>query len=183
MSRIGKLPIEVPKGVDVNITKNKVTVKGPKGTLEKEFLPEVDILMEDNKILVKRHGDTGPKKAVHGLTRALLANMVTGVSTGFSKKLEIHGVGYKVGLSGKKIILNVGYSNPVEVEIPKGLECTIEGSKGKENILIISGHNNEQVGQFSADVRKIRPPEPYKGKGIRYSNEYVRRKAGKRGVK
>lgn len=183
MSRIGRLPIDIPKGVEVKIKDNKVTVKGPKGTLEKQFLPEVDILMEGKTIVIKRNGETGPERAVHGLTRALIANMITGVSEGFSKKLEVNGVGYKVSIDRKKIVLNVGYSNPVEVLIPEGLQCSVEGAKGKENILVISGHNNEQVGQFSADVRKIRPPEPYKGKGIRYIDEVVRRKAGKRGAK
>jgi large subunit ribosomal protein L6 len=183
MSRIGRLPIKIPKGVEVKIDGLKVTVKGPKGTLEREFLPLVEIVKEEDTLYVKRKGETKKEKSVHGLTRALLNNMVVGVSEGFTKKLQVLGVGYRVQLKGNNIVFNVGYSHPVEVKVPEGLSCSLEGDKGKENILVITGHDKEQLGQFAANLRKIRPPEPYKGKGIRYLDEYVRKKAGKRGVK
>lgn len=175
MSRIGKKPIEIPAGVEVKVEGQKVTVKGPKGELVREFRPEVKIELKDKEVLTSISLDTKLAKSLWGLTRMLISNMVKGVSEGFEKKLEIQGVGYRAEVAGKDLNLNMGYSHPVKLEIPEGLTAIVE-----KNIITISGINKEAVGQFAANVRKVRKPEPYKGKGIRYVGEYVRRKVGKK---
>lgn len=180
MSRIGLAPIEIPKGVEINIDKgNHVTVKGPKGELARKLAHDMDISVEDSVIKVARPTDQKHHRALHGLTRALLNNMVVGVTTGFEKRLDLVGVGYRVAAQGNKLTLTVGYSQPVELDAPKGIEVEVQGT----NKIIIKGTNKEQVGEFAAKVRKVRPPEPYKGKGIRYEGERVRRKEGKAGAK
>ena len=180
MSRIGRLPIDIPAGVEVKIEEgNKVTVKGPKGTLEKCLPVEMTIKQEDNQVVVTRPNDLKKMKSLHGLTRSLIANMITGVSEGYEKKLEINGVGYRAAKSGKKLTLTLGYSHPVEMEDPEGIESIVEGT----NKIIVKGIDKEKVGQFAAEIRTKRPPEPYKGKGIKYSDEYIRRKVGKTGKK
>lgn len=180
MSRIGLAPIEIPKGVEINIDKgNYVTVKGPKGELARKLAHEMDITVEDSVIKISRPTDQKHHRALHGLTRALLNNMVVGVTTGFEKRLDLVGVGYRVAAQGNKLTLTVGFSQPVELDAPKGIEVQVEGT----NKIIIKGTNKEQVGEFAAKVRKVRPPEPYKGKGIRYEGERVRRKEGKAGAK
>lgn len=179
MSRIGLAPIEIPKGVDINIDKgNKVTVKGPKGELARKLAHDMNISVEDAMIKVTRPTNQKHHRALHGLTRALLNNMVVGVTTGFEKRLNLVGVGYRCAAQGNKLTLTVGYSQPVEMDAPKGIEVEVEGT----NKIIIKGIDKEQVGEFAANVRKVRPPEPYKGKGIRYEGEYVRRKEGKTGA-
>ena len=176
MSRIGKLPITVPAGVQVDIDGKNVKVKGPKGELKRTFTPVVDIQMEESQIVVTRSSDEKTVRALHGTTRAVLQNMVTGVSEGFTKTLEIQGVGYKAEMDGVKLVINVGFSHPVFVEPPAGITFDVTE---KNRFIVINGSNKEVVGQVAADIRKIRPPEPYKGKGIRYLGERVRRKAGK----
>ena len=177
MSRIGKAPIEVPSGVDVAIDGASVTVKGSKGELSREFSDRVAFELDNGHVTVTRRDDTRESRALHGLSRALLANMVIGVSEGFSKELEIQGVGYRAALKGKAVELQVGFSHLVLVEAPDGVTFEVpEPSK-----IVVSGIDKEQVGQQAANIRKVRPPEPYKGKGIRYAGEYVRRKAGKAG--
>ncbi len=178
MSRIGRLPVTLPKGVTVNINKNSVTVKGPKGELQRDFPPEINLKQEDGQIVVTRNSDHRTHRAKHGLTRALLNNMVTGVSTGFRRQLYIEGVGYRAVIEGKKLVLNVGYSHNVVFEPPAGVSFEIDKT-GRE--LTVSGIDKELVGEISARIRRTRPPEPYKGKGIRYAEEKVRRKAGKAG--
>lgn len=178
MSRIGNQPIEVPAGVDVRLDGGSVTIKGPKGQLDMELRPEVELeLGDDGRVLtVKRKRDTRASRAYHGLTRALVSNMVVGVSKGFAKKLEIVGVGYNARLQGSSVLrLAIGFCHPVDFEIPEGLtiECPTNVS------ILISGCDRQQVGQFAAKVRAIRPPEPYNAKGIRYEGEYIQRKAGK----
>jgi len=177
MSRIGKMPILLPKGVEVRIDGNTVTVKGPKGELVRDILPEITIQQDDGQLLVGRPSDQQRHRAMHGLTRTLVDNMVRGVSEGFSKTLEMQGVGYRAQMQGNDLQLAVGFSHPVNVPPPTGIEFEVEGTTR----IVVKGINKEQVGQVAADVRKIRPPEPYKGKGIRYLGEYVRRKAGKAG--
>ena len=180
MSRIGRMPIAIPAGVTVEVAENnKVTVKGPKGTLERVLPSEMDIKVEGAEVLVSRPNDLKKMKSLHGLTRTLIHNMVVGVTEGFEKKLEVNGVGYRAAKSGKKLTLNLGYSHPVEMIDPEGLEAVVEG----QNVIIVKGIDKEKVGQFAAEIRTKRPPEPYKGKGIRYSGEHVRRKAGKTGAK
>ena len=176
MSRIGKKPILIPEGVEVKIEGTKVTVKGPKGEISKEIRPEIKIEVKDKNILVSC-GEEPPKqvKALWGLSRALIANMVEGVTVGFEKKLEIQGVGFKAALEGEEIILNVGYTHPVKLKIPQDIKTSVE-----KNIIIVSGIRKEVVGQFSANIRRVKPPEPYKGKGIRYVGEVVKRKLGKK---
>lgn len=177
MSRIGKLPIAVPAGVTVEITEtNGVTVKGPKGTLEDTFAPQIGIKLEGAEIIVTRPDDKKENKALHGLTRALIHNMVVGVSEGFSKTLEVNGVGYKAQKQGNKLVLSLGYSHPVEMEDPEGVESQVDGNK-----IVVSGISKQKVGQYSAEIRGKRPPEPYKGKGIKYADETIRRKVGKTG--
>ena len=175
MSRIGKQPIELPKGVEVTLEGAHVRVKGPKGQLERDVSPEMQIQLEDGVLTVARPSDKPEHRAMHGLTRALLANMAAGVSEGFTKTLEIQGVGYRAIKQGNNLSLQVGFSRPVEVAPPNGVEFEVENP----TTVHIHGIDKELVGQVAADVRKVRPPEPYKGKGIRYRGEYVRRKAGK----
>jgi large subunit ribosomal protein L6 len=171
------MPVTVPSGVDVKVDGTQVTVKGSKGELSREFTDRVSFTMDDGVITVGREDDTRESRALHGLSRALLSNMVEGVSEGFSKVLEIQGVGYRASLKGSDIELLVGFSHPVNVKAPKGITFEVP----EPTRIIVSGIDKEQVGQVAADIRKVRPPEPYKGKGIRYSGEYVRRKAGKAG--
>jgi large subunit ribosomal protein L6 len=177
MSRIGKMPVDMPSGVDVKVDGTHVTVKGSKGELSRQFNDRVSFSIEDGVITVVREDDTRESRALHGLSRALLANMVQGVSEGFSKVLEIHGVGYRASLKGSDIELLVGFSHPVDVKAPKGITFEVP----EPTRIVVSGIDKEQVGQVAADIRKVRKPEPYKGKGIRYAGEYVRRKAGKAG--
>ena len=175
MSRIGKMPITVPSNVTVSIDGNTVTAKGPKGELTRTFLPIISIEQEGDTITVSRQDDSREAKAQHGLVRSLIANMVEGVSVGFSKKLQLIGVGYRAAVKGKDLEMQLGYSHPVNVKCPEGI--TFECPQPTE--IIVSGANKEQVGQIAADIRKWRKPEPYKGKGVRYEGEYVRRKLGK----
>lgn len=179
MSRIGRMPIAVPAGVTVDIAENnKVTVKGPKGTLERVLPAEMEIKQEDGHIIVTRPNDLKKMKSLHGLTRTLINNMVVGVTDGYTKELEVNGVGYRASKSGKKLTLNLGYSHPVEMEDPEGLESTVDGNK-----IIVKGIDKEKVGQYAAEIRAKRAPEPYKGKGIKYVDEVIRRKVGKTGKK
>ncbi|MCR5743107.1 MAG: 50S ribosomal protein L6 [Lachnospiraceae bacterium] len=180
MSRIGKLPIAVPAGVTVDIAENnKVTVKGPKGTLERVLPAEMEIKLEGAEITVSRPNDLKKMKSLHGLTRTLINNMVVGVTQGYEKKLEVNGVGYRAAKQGKKLTLNLGYSHPVEMEDPEGIETVLDG----QNIIIVKGIDKEKVGQYAAEIRTKRMPEPYKGKGIKYADETIIRKAGKTGKK
>jgi large subunit ribosomal protein L6 len=179
MSRIGKMPIAVPAGVTVDIAENnKVTVKGPKGELSRALAPEMEIKMDGDVITVTRPNDLKRNRALHGLTRTLLNNMIIGVTDGYTKTLEVNGVGYRAAKQGKKLVLNLGYSHPVEMEDPEGLETKVE-----ENKIIVSGIDKEKVGQYAAEIRSTRAPEPYKGKGIKYDYEVIRRKVGKTGKK
>ena len=179
MSRIGRMPIAVPAGVTVDIAENnKVTVKGPKGTLERVLPAETEIKMEDGQVVVTRPNDLKKMKSLHGLTRTLINNMVVGVTNGYEKVLEINGVGYRAAKSGKKLTLSLGYSHPVEMEDPEGLESKVDGNK-----ITVSGIDKEKVGQYAAEIRDKRRPEPYKGKGIKYADEVIRRKVGKTGKK
>jgi large subunit ribosomal protein L6 len=179
MSRIGRLPVAVPAGVTVDIKEgNDVVVKGPKGTLERCFAPQMKIELSGAEIIVTRPDDKKENKALHGLTRALIHNMVVGVSQGFTKVLEVNGVGYKAQKQGNKLVLSLGYSHPVEMDDPEGVESKVEGNK-----ITVSGISKEKVGQYAAEIRGKRPPEPYKGKGIKYSDEIIRRKVGKTGKK
>lgn len=179
MSRIGKMPIEIPGGVTVKIDGNSLNVKGPKGQLERELHPEMIIAIEDNKIVVTRPSDNKNHRALHGLTRTLINNMVQGVTQGFEKKLELVGVGYRAAKQGNKLVLNVGYSHPVEMDPGKDLSVEVPAP----NKITVMGIDKEKVGAFAANVRAVREPEPYKGKGIKYEGEWIRRKAGKAGVK
>ena len=180
MSRIGKMPIAIPAGVTVDIAeKNKVTVKGPKGTLERVLPSEMEIKLEGEEVTVSRPNDLKKMKSLHGLTRTLIANMVKGVTDGYEKVLEVNGVGYRASKSGKVLTLNLGYSHPVEMTDPEGLESVVEG----QNKIIIKGIDKEKVGQYAAEIRDKRRPEPYKGKGIKYADEVIRRKVGKTGKK
>ncbi|MBD1909592.1 MULTISPECIES: 50S ribosomal protein L6 [unclassified Leptolyngbya] len=179
MSRIGKRPISLPQKVTVAISGQDITVKGPKGELSRTLPPEVEIVQEDETLLVKRRDDSRPARERHGLCRTLVANMVEGVSQGFTRRLEIQGVGYRAQAQGTNLTLNVGYSNPVQIAAPKGIQFAVENNTN----IIVSGIDKEEVGNISAKIRATRPPEPYKGKGIRYSGEFVRRKAGKAGKK
>ena len=179
MSRVGRMPIAIPAGVTVDIAENNhVTVKGPKGTLEKTLPVEMEITKEGEEILVKRPNDLKKMKSLHGLTRSLIQNMVTGVTDGYKKVLEVNGVGYRAAKQGKTLTLNLGYSHPVEMTDPEGIETTVEG-----NNITVSGIDKEKVGQFAAEIRDKRRPEPYKGKGIKYADETIRRKVGKTGKK
>ena len=178
MSRIGRLPVEIPAGVEVTVAENNVvTVKGPKGTLTESL--EMDIKVENNQVVVTRPNDLKKMKSLHGLTRTLVANMVTGVTKGYEKVLEINGVGYRAQKQGKKLILSLGYSHPVEMEDPEGLESVLDG----QNKITIKGIDKQKVGQYAAEIREKRKPEPYKGKGIKYADEVIRRKVGKTGKK
>ena len=179
MSRIGRMPVAVPDGVTVEIKAgNDVIVKGPMGTLERVLPEEMTIKQEDNQIIVTRPNDLKRNKALHGLTRSLIQNMVIGVKTGYQKTLEINGVGYRASKSGKTLTLNLGYSHPIEMVDPEGIETVVDGNK-----IHVKGINKEQVGQYAAEIREKRAPEPYKGKGIKYIDEVIRRKVGKTGKK
>ncbi|MCU0566486.1 MAG: 50S ribosomal protein L6 [Oculatellaceae cyanobacterium Prado106] len=179
MSRIGKRPIPLPQKVTVTITGQHVAVKGPKGELARTLPPEVEVVQEGETILVTRRNESRPARQRHGLCRTLVANMVEGVSQGFKKRLEIQGVGYRAQVQGRNLVLNVGYSNPVQIEPPQGIQISVENNTN----VIVEGIDKEIVGNMSATIRAVRPPEPYKGKGIRYAGELVRRKAGKTGKK
>jgi large subunit ribosomal protein L6 len=178
MSRIGKQPIRLPQGVEVTVDGATVRVKGPRGQLERQVRPEVGVKVEDGEVVVTRSSDAKQHRAYHGLTRALLANMVEGVTNGYSKGLEIIGVGYRADKRGDKLVLNVGYSHEVEYPEPEGIKL----STPSQTQITVEGIDKQKVGQVAAELRAVRPPEPYKGKGIRYQNEQVRRKAGKTGA-
>ncbi len=175
MSRIGNKPIALPSGVSVQIGTGSIEVKGGKGTLSRQILDGITVREEDNTLFVERANDTRQQRAFHGLTRALIANMVHGVSVGFERKLEIQGVGYKADVSGKKLVLNLGYSHPIDFPIPQGISIAVD--RGVR--VSVSGIDKEKVGQVAAEIRGFRPPDSYKGKGVRYEGEHVRLKAGK----
>ena len=180
MSRIGKMPVAIPAGVEVTVADgNLVTVKGPKGTLTQQLQPSMTIKQEGAELLVSRPDDGKENRALHGLTRALLHNMVVGVSEGFKKELEINGVGYRAAKEGNELVMNLGYSHPVKMAEIDGITIDVPGP----NKVVISGPDKQKVGQFAAEVREKRPPEPYKGKGIKYVDEVIRRKVGKTGAK
>ena len=179
MSRVSRMPIEIPAGVTVDLQGQHITVKGPKGELSRDIHEDIKVAVEGNEILVTRPSDNKNHRALHGLTRALVANMVTGVHDGFSKKLEINGVGYRAAKQGNKLVLTLGFSHPVEMEAPAGITIDVPN----QTEIVVSGADKEVVGAVAADIRKWRKPEPYKGKGIRYEGEVVRRKAGKAGAK
>lgn len=179
MSRIGKRPIPLPQKVTVSVDGQQVSVKGPKGELSRVLPDEVEVVQEDNTLLVRRRNESRVARQKHGLSRTLVANMVEGVSQGFQKRLEIQGVGYRAQVQGRNLTLNVGYSNPVQITPPTGIDVAVENNTN----VIISGIDKEVVGNIAATIRAVRPPEPYKGKGIRYSGEFVRRKVGKAGKK
>ena len=180
MSRIGRMPVAIPAGVTVTIAENNlVTVKGPKGTLERELPVEMNIKEEDGHIVVTRPNDLKKMKSLHGLTRTLINNMIHGVTEGYEKVLEVKGVGYRAAKQGKKLVLSLGYSHPVEMEDPEGIETVLEG----QNKITVKGISKEKVGQYAAEIRDKRRPEPYKGKGIKYADEVIRRKVGKTGKK
>lgn len=179
MSRIGKKPIPIPKGVTITLDGSTVTVKGPKGELKRTFRSELGIEQQDGELLVSRPTDSKEHRALHGLTRALLANMVQGVTDGYRRSLEIVGVGYRAEKKGKTLVLNVGYSHQVQYPEPEGITL----STASPTVVVVEGIDKQKVGQVAAEIRAVRPPEPYKGKGIRYQGEQVRRKAGKAGAK
>lgn len=179
MSRIGNQVLNIPSGVEVNVNDQVVNVKGSKGSLELNVNTDLSVVVEDGNVTVTRSNENKFTKSIHGTTTALIKNMLVGVSDGFSKELELNGVGYRVQVSGKKITLNVGYSHPVEIEVPEGLSAEAPSNTS----LIISGIDKQLVGEFAANIRKVRPPEPYKGKGIKYKEEHIRRKEGKRAGK
>ena len=180
MSRIGRLPVAIPAGVTVEVAeKNVVTVKGPKGTLTRELPVEMEIKVEGEEVTVTRPNDLKKMKSIHGLTRTLINNMVVGVTQGYEKVLEVNGVGYRAAKSGNKLTLNLGYSHPVEMIDPEGVETVLEG----QNKITVKGIDKEKVGQYAAEIRDKRRPEPYKGKGIKYADEVIRRKVGKTGKK
>jgi len=177
MSRIGKKPISLPKGVEITVDGQTVTVKGPRGVLKQSLPPGISIVQEEGQVLVQRASDAKQDRAYHGLSRALLANMVTGVSSGFEKKLEMVGVGYRASMQGKKLVLSIGFSHPVEIDPPEGIEFEVPAVTK----ITVKGIDKQLVGNTAAVIRSIRKPEPYKGKGIKYENEIIRRKAGKAG--
>ncbi len=177
MSRIGKLPIKIPSGVTVTLDGDEISVKGPKGTLSRTINPDVTVKLDGDIITVSRHNESKKSRSLQGLTRALIANMVTGVSEGFKKELIVNGVGYKVDVKGKQLVMNLGFSHPIEFDIPEGIKVSVE--KQKEIRVTLEGHDKELLGLTAARIRQYRPPEPYKGKGIIYSDEVIIRKAGK----
>jgi large subunit ribosomal protein L6 len=179
MSRIGKMPIPIPQGVKVTVADNRVTVQGTKGTLSQDYKPLVEIDLQENQCIVRRRDESRQARAMHGLYRKLIHNMVVGVSEGFTKVLLVNGVGYRAEVRERVLVLNLGYSNPIEFPIAEGIEISVEGN----NRIAVAGSDLQKVGQVAAEIRSLRPPEPYKGKGIRYENEFVRRKVGKTGVK
>jgi large subunit ribosomal protein L6 len=176
MSRIGRLPVVIPSGVQVDLKGNEVEVKGPKGTMKRTFSKQIEIVMEENKLIIKRNSEEQNVRALHGTTRSVLNNMIVGVSQGFTKVLEIDGVGYRAEMDGSNLVINVGFSHPVKVASPAGISFAVDT---KTRQITINGYDKEIVGQVAADIRKIRPPEPYKGKGIHYLGERLRHKAGK----
>ncbi|MBI5296293.1 MAG: 50S ribosomal protein L6 [Chloroflexi bacterium] len=178
MSRIGRMPVEIPGGVQVNLNGSHVQVKGPKGELQRVFSPIIGIAMENNNLVITRNSDNPAERALHGTTRAVLANMIHGVSKGFEVVLEVEGVGYRAEMDGKTLVLHVGYSHPVKMEPPMGISFETDAKTRQIKVL---GYDKEAVGQVAANIRKVRPPEPYHGKGLRYKGERVRRKAGKAG--
>ncbi len=178
MSRIGKAPVAIPGGVKIEVKGNLIKVTGPKGTLEQDFQPEVSVEVNESDVVVTRNSDRPDVRALHGLTRALINNMVVGVTQGYEKILEIHGVGYRASLQGKSLKLQLGHSHPVVMDAPEGIEYAVDGN----TTIRVTGIDKQQVGQTAAQIRKWRKPEPYKGKGVRYRDEYVRRKAGKAGA-
>jgi large subunit ribosomal protein L6 len=178
MSRIGRMPIAVPKSVTIDIADDTVRVKGPKGELSRSVPSQISLVTEDGTLRVERSSDEPTQRSLHGLTRSLIANMVTGVTDGFTRRLEVNGVGYRAAVSGGNLVLQVGYSHPVLVPAPQGISFAVQG-----NAIVISGADKEMVGEVAAQVRRVRPPEPYKGKGIKYAEEVIRRKAGKAGAK
>lgn len=179
MSRVGKLPVALPQGVKVQVTADLISVEGPKGKLSQKYLPEVEVKVEGSNALVTRKNDTKIARSLHGLYRNLLNNMVIGVSQGYAKSLQINGVGYRAELKGKSLMLNLGYSTQMEYMIPAGITLAVEN----QTKIIVSGIDKAVVGQVAAEIRSIRPPEPYKGKGIKYETEHIRRKVGKSGIK
>ncbi len=181
MSRIGRLPVKIPAGVTVTKEAQVLTVKGPKGELKFNINPEITVEIKDNEVLVSKDSETAIKKSLHGITRTLINNMITGVTVGFSKKLEINGVGYKAVVQPKKLVLSLGYSHPIEYPTPAGIEFKLD--EEKKNLLTVSGVDKQLIGQVCAEIRAFRPPEPYKGKGIKYQDEHIRRKAGKSAAK
>jgi large subunit ribosomal protein L6 len=178
MSRIGRLPVAIPNGVQVNVQGSEVHIKGPKGEMKRSFSPQMEIAMEDGHVVIKRKSDEAAERALHGTTRAVIANMVHGVSTGFDVVLAIEGVGYRAEMQGKDLALFVGYSHPVKVTPPAGISFEVDQKTRQIKVL---GYDREVVGQTAAEIRRVRPPEPYHGKGIRYLGEKIRRKAGKAG--
>lgn len=179
MSRVGKAPIQIPAGVEVKVEGRRVTVKGPKGELHRDIHPDMTVTIENGALRVSRPSDERNHKALHGLTRTLIANMVEGVTKGYSRTLEMVGTGYRAAKSGKKLTLSVGYSHPVEIDPPEGIEFVVPAA----NQIVVNGIDKELVGQVAANIRKVRPPEPYLGKGIKYAGEHIRRKEGKTGKK
>ncbi len=180
MSRIGKLPVAIPQGVKAIISGQLLKVEGPKGKLERELRPEVTIKEEAGNLIIERKDDSKPARAFHGMERSLVNNMVEGVHTGFVKELSLIGVGYKADIQGSKIVLNLGFSHPIDFMLPDGIKGSMV-KEGKDTFIKLESNNKQLVGQIAAQIRSLRPPEPYKGKGVRYRNEYVRRKAGKAG--
>src|SRR5438309_3555646 len=178
MSRIGKMPITLPKAVEVDVTDGVVRVKGPKGELSRQVPRQMSIVREDGTLRVERSSDEPTQRSLHGLTRSLIANMVTGVTDGYTRRLEVNGVGYRAAVSAGNLVLQVGYSHPVLVPAPPGITFAVQA-----NAIIVTGADKELVGEVAAQVRRVRPPEPYKGKGIKYAEEVIRRKAGKAGAK
>jgi large subunit ribosomal protein L6 len=176
MSRIGKQPVVVPSGVAIEIASDNITVNGPKGSLTQPLLSGITVALEDNQLLVKRANDDAPLRAKHGLMRSLIQNMVTGVSTGFTKQLELNGVGYRVALAGTGLKMNLGFSHEVTYDLPSGITAKVE-----QNIITVSGTSKQQVGQVAAEIRALKKPEPYKGKGLKYVGERINRKSGKSG--
>mgnify|MGYP006275802389 CR=1 FL=1 len=179
MSRVGRLPVQIPDNVTVTVKGTQVTVEGPRGTMTQDFVPQVKIEVADGKCVVSRKNESKQAKSFHGLYRNLIQNMVTGVSQGFSKTLLINGVGYRAELQGDRLVLNLGYSMPIEYMVPENLEFQVDGP----NKITINGASKEQVGQVAAEIRSLRPPEPYKGKGVKYEDETIIRKVGKAGIK
>ncbi|MBN1835716.1 MAG: 50S ribosomal protein L6 [Spirochaetales bacterium] len=179
MSRIGKMPIPIPEGVKVTVEENRITVQGTRGTLSQEYKPLVEFDLQEQQCIVRRKDDSRQARAMHGLYRKLVHNMVVGVSQGFTRVLLVNGVGYRAEVRDGALVLNLGYSNPIEYPIEEGITISVEGN----NRITVTGSNLQRVGQVAAEIRSLRPPEPYKGKGIRYENEFVRRKVGKTGVK
>ena len=178
MSRVGKQPIAVPDGVQVSVVQNHIQIKGPKGQLEWDFHPEMQVTLDKGQIMVGRPDDQKLHRALHGLTRTLVCNMVTGVTQGFTKALEIVGVGYRANVEGHNLGLQLGFSHPVRFPIPQGIQIEVE----KQTKIYVKGIDKQQVGQIAANIRALRPPEPYKGKGIKYADETIKRKAGKSGA-